>query len=324
MYDDPHQTPFTDLAGCRLPLQLAPMPGPTSPELALAVAEAGAHVSYPCVAMPAPATARVLERLTSRMEGVSANFIVAMLDLESLDAALGCVSMVDFHAGEPTADLVERAHAAGCRVGWQVGSLKSARAAQEAGCDLLIAQGHEAGGRSAGTTALLPLLAELQGEIEIPTLAAGGIASAASVRAALAAGADGVRVGTRFIASFESGAHRAWVDALLAARGEDAVVTELFSKGVPVIPHRVLRSSIAAAEAYRDGVVGEMELGGVVRQIERFESFPPNASFHGEVEAMPFYAGQGTGAIHEVLPAAQIVAELASGITNPTPTAGRR
>lgn len=314
MHDPRHDNAFTAIAGCRLPIQLAPMPGPVTPELALAVAQAGGHVSYPCVAMPPRAAAELLDRLAEETRAISANFVVPMLEQEVLDAALERVPMVDFHAGQPSPGLVERAHEAGCRVGWQVGSLRAARAAQDAGCDLIIAQGNEAGGRAAGTTALLPLLAELAGEIEIPIVAAGGIASAASVRAALTAGADGVRVGTRFIASVESGAHRAWIDALIAAHSEDAVVTDRFSKGVPVIPHRVLRSSIEAAEAHDGEVIGEMELGGLVRQMERFESFPPNTSFRGEVQAMPFYAGQGAGVIHEVLPAADIVAELAEGI----------
>ena len=305
---------FTAIAGCRVPIQLAPMPGPVTPELALAVARAGGHVSYPCVATSPRATAAILDRLTAETRAISANFIVPMLDHAVLETALERVPMVDFHAGEPSPALVERAHGAGCRVGWQVGSLRTARAAQEAGCDLIIAQGNEAGGRAAGTTGLLPLLAELADAIDVPILAAGAIASAGSVRAAVAAGADGVRVGTRFIASVESGAHRAWIDAVIAARGEDAVVTDRFSKGVPVIPHRVLRSSIDAAESHDGEVVGEMNLGGLVREIERFESFPPNASFRGDAAAMPFYAGQGVGAIHEVLPAARIVAELAEGI----------
>jgi nitronate monooxygenase len=62
-----------------------------------------------------------------------------------------------------------------------------------------------------------------------------------------------------------------------------------------------------------------MQLGGVVRQMERFESFPPNRSFRGDVEAMPMYAGQGAGAVREVLPAAEIVAELAAGLPSATP-----
>jgi nitronate monooxygenase len=311
---DLQDNPFTAIAGCRLPIQLAPMPGPVTPELALAVAAAGGHVAYPCVALPAGPLAATLEGLARRTRAISANFIAPMLEQAAFEAALEHVPMVDFHAGRPSPELVERAHAAGCRVGWQVGSLTDARAAEDAGCDLIIAQGNEAGGRAAGTTALLPLLAELAGELELPILAAGGIASAATVRAALSAGADGVRVGTRFIASAESGAHPAWIDALIAARSEEAVVTERFSKGVPVIPHRVLRSSIEGAESHAGELIGEMALGGVIRQMERFESFPPNRSFRGDVRAMPMYAGQSAGVVREVLPAAEIVAELATGI----------
>jgi nitronate monooxygenase len=309
-----HHTAFTAMAGCDLPIQLAPMPGAVTPDLALAVVEAGGHVSYPCVGKPAHVVALELERLATHRRAISASFIAPMLNREALDVALARVAMVDFHGGEPTAALVERAHAAGRLVGWQIGSLAAAQRAEQAGCDLVIAQGCEAGGRAAGSTALLPLLAEIEGALTIPVLAAGGIATAGSVRAALAAGADGVRVGTRFIAARESAAHAAWIEAILAARGEDAVVTDLFSSGVPVLPHRVLRTSIAAARAHEAEVIGEMELGGLVRQLERFQSFPPDRSFHGSVDAMPFYAGQGVGAVRDVLPAAEIVADLARGL----------
>src|SRR5262249_61491575 len=107
-------------------------------------------------------------------------------------------------------------------------------------------------------------------------LGEGGAAGRRGVAAALAAGADGVRVGTRFIASEESEAHPAWVQAVIGARADDAVVSEAFNVGLPTPgPHRVLRSSIEAAEAL-DG-----EEVGVVRLLEaeipnaRFGAVPP-------------------------------------------------
>ena len=123
----------------------------------------------------------------------------------------------------------------------------------------------------------------------------------------LAAGAAGVRVGTRFIASEESDAHPKWIQAVIEASAGDAVVSEAFNVGMPVPgPHRVLRSSIDAAAAVTDEFAGE--INGI--QLPPFAPSPPPHFATGTIEAMPFYAGQSAGAVTEVKPAAEIVAEL--------------
>jgi NAD(P)H-dependent flavin oxidoreductase YrpB (nitropropane dioxygenase family) len=146
-------------------------------------------------------------------------------------------------------------------------------------------------------------------------VAAGGIATARGVAAALAAGADGARVGTRFIAAAESDAHPAWVNAVLAARAEEAVVSTLFNVGLPEPgPHRVLRGSIEAAEALAEGQAGVLRLAGAEIPVPRFGPQPPTRDSTGAIAAMPFYAGQSVGAVRAVQPAAEIVAELATGV----------
>src|SRR5205085_7101260 len=111
--------------------------------------------------------------------------------------------------------------------------------AVDAGCDLVIAQGTEAGGHVRGTIGLLPLLDAVLERVAVPIVAAGGIATPGAVAAAMAAGAAGVRIGTAFVATVESGAHPDYIAALLRADGGDTVLTEAFGVGWPNAPHRV-------------------------------------------------------------------------------------
>jgi hypothetical protein len=136
----------------------------------------------------------------------------------------------------------------------------------------VIAKGWESGGRKRieGPT-LLPLLEAVLDAVSLPVIAAGGIATTRGIRAVLAAGADGARVGTRFIASSESEAHPQWIRAVVAARAEDAVVSRAFNRGLREPgPHRVLRCSVEAAEALADDEAGVVRLAG--------PRFPPPAS----------------------------------------------
>jgi NAD(P)H-dependent flavin oxidoreductase YrpB (nitropropane dioxygenase family) len=180
----------------------------------------------------------------------------------------------------------------------------------------VIAKGWESGGRKRiEGPALLPLLEAVLGAVSVPVIAAGGIATARGVAAALAGGASAVRVGTRFVAAEESDAHPEWKRAIVAARAEDAVVSVAFNAGMPVPgPHRVLRRSIAAAEALADEQAGVVRLAGAEIPVARFAPTPPTAASTGAIEAMPFYAGQSAGAVTAIQPAADIVADLATGV----------
>ena len=106
-----------------------------------------------------------------------------------------------------------------------------ARRAQDAGCDLIVAQGIEAGGHVRGTTGLLPLLDEVRATTELPLVAAGGIGTGRAMAAALAAGADAVRIGTRLMAAHEVPAHPHYIDALTRATADDTVLTTAFGDG---------------------------------------------------------------------------------------------
>ncbi len=287
-----------------------------SPRLPLAVAAAGGHAMYPALGLPPAALAPVLDALAEGTAAYGVNFIVPVMNAASFELAVERAPYVDFFLADPDPRLVDEVHAGGGRCGWQVESAEEARAAQAAGCDVVIAKAWESGGRKRieGPT-LLALLDTVLEVVTVSVVAAGGIATARGVAAALAAGADGVRVGTRFIAAAESDAHPAWVQAVIAATAEESVVSTAFNVGLPEPgPHRVLRSSIEAAEALGDEQAGTLRLAGAEIPVPRFGAQPPTRETTGAVQAMPFYAGQSAGAVRAVQPAAEIVAELATGL----------
>jgi NAD(P)H-dependent flavin oxidoreductase YrpB (nitropropane dioxygenase family) len=306
-----------ELLRCELPIQLAPM-GSVSATAALpvAVAAAGGHATYPGLRLPPAALAPVVDELAAMTGAFGVNFIVPLMDRESLDLAVSRAPYVDFFLADPDPALVEVVRKGGGVCGWQVESAEEARAAEAAGCDLVIAKAWESGGRKRieGPT-LLALLDGVLDAVSLPVIAAGGIATARGVAAAFAAGADGVRVGTRFIAATESDAHPAWVQAVIDAEAADAVVSDAVNVGLPEPgPHRVLRSSIAAAEALASEEAGVLRLAGAEIRVPRFGAQPPTRESTGTIEAMPFYAGQSAGAVRAIQPAAEIVAELARGV----------
>lgn len=137
-------------------------------------------------------------------------------------------------------------------------------------------------------------------------LAAGGIGSGRDAAAAMADGASGVRLGTRFAAATESGAHWLYVQALINAAASDTVITEVFSRNWQNAPHRVLRSCIAAALAHDGEVVGQTD----GRAVQRFSGAEPLKSTTGAIEAMCLYAGESVGDVKRVQPASEIVEEL--------------
>lgn len=305
------RTRFTDLVGCSVPLQQAPIGG-ASPRLTAAVAEAGGLGMVGAIVYPPPVLAAILDAIRARTGGVfGVNILVPFLDRACVEVAAARARVVELFYGDPDAALVDLVHAGGALAGWQVGSVDEARRAADAGCDFVVAQGVEAGGHVRGSLALLPLLSEVLEVVDVPVVAAGGIGTGRAMAAALAAGAEGVRVGTRFIAAEEADYHPAYVDAVIAARGEDAVLTETFSTMWPDAPHRVLASCIAAAEAFRGDIVGEMPLGEGRIPIPRFSPAAPTRETTGDVEAMALYAGQSAGAMKERLPGGAIVRELA-------------
>jgi len=308
------ETAFTQLVGCRHPLQLAAMVGVSVPELAGAVAGAGAVGMLAEFDLEAAADrmTRALDLAGGGAVGMGFFGHAIDADLTTFEAAAARLRVVEVFWTDPDPAVVQRARRAGpALVAWQVGSVDGALAAADAGCDFVIAQGVEAGGHVRGTTPRQELVAQVLARISIPVVAAGGIATAGHVAAAIRAGAAAARVGTRFVATTESGAHPAYIAALLGARSaQDTMLTTAFSGGWPDAPHRVLRSAVAAAEAFDGDVVAHSVANGQRRPIARFSSGTPSRHVEGNVAAMALYAGEGVGDVHEVRPAAAVVADL--------------
>ncbi|MCY4338311.1 MAG: nitronate monooxygenase [Gammaproteobacteria bacterium] len=304
-------TAFTELVGCRHPIQNAGM-GTASPALAAAVARAGALGMLSGVLLSPSTLETIFDDIGDVAPGrLGVNFLIPFLEDRSvIDIAARRCRVVEFFYGDPDKNLIQQVHAGKALAAWQVGSVAEAKAAVDAGCDFIIVQGFEAGGHVRGTVSLLLLLTNVLEQVQAPVVAAGGIAEASGMAAALAAGAAAARMGTRFVATPESGYHPQYIENLLKAKSEDAVYTDRFSVMWPEAPHRVLKQSLTAANASQDGVVGEITLAGSTMEVPRFSVLSPLVGSTGNIEAMAQYAGQSVGNVDSVKPAADIVNEL--------------
>ncbi|WP_433083791.1 NAD(P)H-dependent flavin oxidoreductase [Dactylosporangium sp. CA-052675] len=319
------RTRFTDAFGLTTPIAQAGMAfvGMT-PDLAVAVSNAGALGALGVGLMPAPALGRTIAAIRAGTPGpFNVNCITVFTDDEQIDAICAAgVAVASFHWGHPRQDWTDRLHAAGVKVFEQVGSVDAARAAVDGGVDAVVAQGQEAGGHNASTLplfALLPLVADAVGADAL-VLAAGGIADGRGLAAALMLGADGAWVGTRLVASTESAAHDGYKERLVAAAAEDTVRTALFGPDTPRFnPMRVLRNRVVREWADRTGdipdsplpVIGETILGGRTIPMHRFSNLVPmRDATTGDLEEMALLSGQGVGLVREIRPAAELIAEM--------------
>jgi len=319
------RTKFTELVGCTVPIQQAGIGKLASPALAAAVADAGGLGMVSGIgAAPPEYVAKILDGLRRSTSGAfGANFLIdgvretGKLDadfLKVLEVAASRAPVVEFFYEQPDAELVEMAHAGGALVSWQLGSAAEAAAAERAGCDLIVAQGTEAGGHVRGKIGLLALLGEVLPSAKVPVVAAGGIGTGRAMAAALTAGASAVRVGTRFVAAEEAGTHPAYVDKLIAAEAKDTILTETFSANWPNAPHRVLRSCVEAVERFRGEFVGETAkpwAPDVRVPMRPRDSFVADKTTTGTFDAMPMWAGESVDGVKRVQKAGEIVRELA-------------
>lgn len=297
-------------------------------ELAAAVSEAGA-LGMVSVGGFSP------ERVTREMETIrtltshpfGANFLIPEIKDEeasptleyenlgeSVRAAAKQARLVEFFYRDPDPGLVKTVHSEGALAAWQIGSKQEAENAIVAGCDLIIAQGIEAGGHIRGTIGLSALLDQVISITDLPVIAAGGISSGRTMAGALAMGASAVRVGTRFAAAREAGAHPIYQKALIDSDAGDTAYTEAFSTGWPNAPHRVIRASLEAAQQFKGDIVGERQLrhNGQWVPVQRLQPIAVTKEVKGNVEAMPHWAGEGVGSLASILPAADIVNQMSS------------
>ncbi len=309
------RTPFSQLFEIDAPILQAPIWPATSPELVAAVSEAGALGSIAGLFSTADEVREQIERvraLTGRPFVV--NHVVPALDEDALEATLDAQpAAVSFALGHP-GRLVERARAAGVKVIHQVHTVGQAREAAALGVDVVIAQGSEAGGQgmAGGVSAMVLVPQVVDAVAPVPVLAAGGVADGRGLAAALALGASGVNVGTRFLASEEASVDERWKQRILEAESEDTVRFETWSAIMPprppgaydVVP-RVIRTNFVSEWESRPAEAGA--------QAERLQGEIMGALREGRTHEVVAFSGQTVGLIKDVQPAAKIVAELVAG-----------
>jgi len=314
------RTALTERLGLTCPIIQAPMGGASPPELAAAVSNAGG-LGMLALSWHPPEAVRAAIRATRALTGkpFGVNLVLAFDQAERLAVCLEeKVAVISFFWGDP-APLAGACHDAGAVVLSTVASAAQARQAAEAGADMVVAQGWEAGGHVLGEVATSPLVRAVVDAVSpVPVIAAGGISDGRGLAAALALGAAGAWIGTRFLATPEAGVHAAYRERLLAADETSTVHTRLFDLGWPGAPHRVLRNSTydaweAAGRPAHGARPGEGEIlatSGRAR-MPRYASATPGEDAQGDIEALSLWCGQGVSRLHEVTPAADVVREIA-------------
>jgi len=311
-------TPVCDLLCCEHPIVLAGMGGVARSELVAAVSEAGGFGFLGMVREdPAFITSEIaaVRARTARPFGV--NLIPAATKPDRLAAELAACIAGRIHAVTLFWDLsietVKRLRGEGVLVVCQVGSLAEARAAEDAGADILIAQGLEAGGHVRGLSRLHALLAEVLAAVEAPVLAAGGVVDGEDLATVMKLGAQGAVIGTAFLATAESFAHDFHKRRIVEASARDTVHTQAFHINWPAGAYvRVLPNSVTRGER-GDPFVGPRQVIGAdgARSIYLFSTDSPLRSMSGDFEAMALYAGQGVDRLRNIVPAGERVRAIA-------------
>ncbi|SDK06409.1 nitronate monooxygenase [Halovenus aranensis] len=320
-------TRLTERLDLDVPIVQAPIGSATCPDLACAVADAGGLGTLAVTWRDPEAIRAAVSEMLDQTAGTVAVNIVLDPEAKSTSTArqVECcldegVEVFSFSFGDAR-PYVEQIHDNGGTVLQTVGSGVEATEAVEAGVDIVVAQGWEAGGHVQSEVATLPLVPRVVDAVpETPVVAAGGIADGRGVAAALALGADGAWLGTRFLATDEARIHRLYRERVLTADETATVFGTPFDEGWPDVPHRVLENE--TVERWTDAGRPESDrpgAGETVAQtpdcdpVRRYEDSLAVPGMDGAVEELPLYAGQSVGLTEDTQAAGDLVDELAAG-----------
>jgi len=303
------RTPICDMLGIEHPILLAGMGGVSYAELCAAVSNAG---GFGTLGMAGRSPGEIRDEIKKTRDLTDKPFGVDLLAAvpESLERTADIIIEGGAKAfisglGVPPPHLVKKFHDAGLKVMNVNGTVKHARSAEVGGLDAVVAQGTEAGGHT-GRIAGLALIPQIVDAVKIPVIAAGSIVDGRGLVAALALGAQGVWIGTRFIASREAHAGGLYRQVIVDATDEDTIVTRSYS-GKPMRvfknewvadwesrPQDIQKFPAQAMLSHQAGVMGG--IGGQIEGLSR--------------ERSAFAMGQGAGAVHDVKTAAEIVRDI--------------
>lgn len=318
-------TPLCDLLGIELPILQAGMGYVARGELCASVSEAGGLGVIGGASLSARGLREEIRKVrdcTDRPFGVDLLFAtigraadddVSVRFTNEVQAQIDVVfeervPVLASGLGDP-GPVVPQAHELGMKVLALVGNVKNAVRVARSGVDVVVAQGYDGGGHTGriGTLALLPAVIDA---VEVPVVAAGGIADGRGLAAALAIGAIGVWMGTRFVASAEAYSHAAYKQRIVEIEDEGTIRTRCFSGK----PCRVIKND--TTQAWEDP-----ELASTIERFPR--QFGVIAKWLGEdpyiagrrqgkTDIGALAAGQSAALIHEVLPAGEIVRRIAA------------
>jgi enoyl-[acyl-carrier protein] reductase II len=305
------KTRLTEVLGIDHPVMLAGMGGVSYAPLVTAVSEAG---GFGCLGASTMSTERMVAEIAAVRQATDKPFGVDLLTAMPGDLVGQVEQIIEGGASVFVAglgvpgDVVDLCHRHDILVVNMCGKVDHARRALDAGCDIVVAQGTEAGGHT-GLIATMPLVPQIVDAVgaQIPVVAAGGIFDGRGLAAALALGADGVWIGTRFIATPEARSVAGYKDALIRTGEDGTTITRAFSGKTM----RVVRNEYTAFFDENPG-----ELSPFPAQLGRSMG---DGAFHlGGGENTPdidpdrecYPSGQGVGAIQTVMPAASLVAQI--------------
>jgi NAD(P)H-dependent flavin oxidoreductase YrpB (nitropropane dioxygenase family) len=321
------RTRLTDEYDLEVPIVSAGMAFVARAPLAAAVSAAGG-LGVVGVSMMQPelleAEVAAVRAATDRPFGV--NIIPRFATDELIAAVAGTrVPVVTFFWDDPASGWIDTLKGAGTRVWVQVGSPEEAQAAVALGADALVVQGMEAGGHNRSVAGMATLVPAVADTVDVPLVAAGGVADGRGLAAALALGASGALLGTRFIMSEEADTSGEMRTRISRAGVGDTVRNNVFGPEFPDATVRGLRNAIVAEFEGRDHpapyaaldpetqpVVGTTSVFGQEMPLRRFMGIPPVGATTGDYEQMSLLAGETAGLIADVRPAGELVRAIAT------------
>ena len=292
---------------------------PGGEKLAITLANAGAMGALSLTRAAPEETFELVTKMKAATKGSFYGNYILHFEPKSLDKALEAgIPCVQFSWGIPSKAIVTKIKAANAKLGIQVASKENAKAALEHNPDFLICQGVEAGGHIQANEPLLDSLKEVFVEAkDVPVLASGGITTGHDIRKMLNAGATGVVMGSRLIATMESDIHDEYKQSLVDAERNSTVFTTCFNRGWFAL-HRVLKNKTyqmwqaagCPIEGNRPGEDDIVANGPDGYSVKRYATKPPLQGLHGNVTELAMYAGEGVVNIKDIPSANDLLIRL--------------
>jgi len=308
------KTCICDLLGIEYPILQGGMLWLADEGLAMAVSNAGGLgvISPLAGTKPNGDPVENLERLILKAKTISDKPFGVNIPLDLRDIGLLIdlllvqeVKVVVTAAGDPGI-FTELLHSGGAKVLHVVSSVKHAKKAESEGVDGVIVEGVEAAARNGfDEIPLFSLIPQVADAVDIPVVAAGGIVDSRGVVAALALGADGVQLGTRFVATHECIANQIYKNAIVDAVDTDTVITLR-----KLIPSRSLKNT-----AFTQSLLALEEAGATGQELREFmgQAASRRAGLDGDLDNGEAYCGSSAGLIHDIIPVAEVIQRLVEG-----------